>query len=173
MLTCHPQFPQSWTIYLLWPLSILMIVDCLANSHQAFSSYQIWSFFCAGRRISHRPFAQLRTEQLPWRLEATHLRETSFSGELPTSIGNLNSLNELEIWSCNFSGLLPFSLGNVSYLKVLDLSNNSFRGQVPSSWKTFPNWLTWHFVTTISVAVTFLGLVSWTNSSIWSFATSI
>ena len=66
-------------------------------------------------------------------LEAIHLGETSFSGELPTSIGNLNSLNELDIWSCNFSGLLPFSLGNISHLKVLDLTNNSFRGQVPSS----------------------------------------
>uniref|UniRef100_A0A7N2LI63 Leucine-rich repeat-containing N-terminal plant-type domain-containing protein n=1 Tax=Quercus lobata TaxID=97700 RepID=A0A7N2LI63_QUELO len=66
-------------------------------------------------------------------LEAINLGETSYSGELPTSIGNLNSLNELEIWSCNFSGLLPFSLGNISHLKVLDLTNNSFRGQVPSS----------------------------------------
>nr|XP_023925785.1 receptor-like protein Cf-9 homolog [Quercus suber] len=66
-------------------------------------------------------------------LEAIHLGETSFSGELPTSIGNLNSLNELEICSCNFSGLLPFSLGNISHLKVLDLTNNSFRGEVPSS----------------------------------------
>ena len=131
MLTCHPQFPQSWTIYLLWPLSILMIVDCLVNSHQGFSSYQIWSFFSVQGNeylTGHLPNFERNST-----LEAIHLGETSFSGELPTSIGNLNSLNELDIWSCNFSGLLPFSLGNISHLKVLDLTNNSFRGQVPSS----------------------------------------
>lgn len=66
-------------------------------------------------------------------LEAIYLGETSFSGQLPTSIGNLKSLNKLKIWSRNFSGPLPFSLGNISHLKVLDLTNNSFRGQVPSS----------------------------------------
>lgn len=66
-------------------------------------------------------------------LEAIYLGETSFSGQLPTSIGNLKSLNELQIQSCNFSGPLPFALGNISHLKVLDLTNNSFRGQVPSS----------------------------------------
>ncbi|KAM4080645.1 hypothetical protein ACJW30_11G033600 [Castanea mollissima] len=66
-------------------------------------------------------------------LEAIYLGETSFSGELPTAVGNLQSLNELGIWNCNFSGPLPYSLGNISNLKVLDLTNNSFRGQVPSS----------------------------------------
>ncbi|CAK7357341.1 unnamed protein product [Dovyalis caffra] len=55
---------------------------------------------------------------------------------LPASIGNLHSLEDLTIDSCNLSGLIPFSVGNLSRLGTLILRNNSFRGQIPS---TFAN----------------------------------
>ena len=66
-------------------------------------------------------------------LKLLYLYGTSFSGELPTSIGRLGSLTELDISSCNFTGLVPSSLGHLPQLSYLDLSNNSFSGQIPSS----------------------------------------
>ncbi|KAL0006003.1 hypothetical protein SO802_013564 [Lithocarpus litseifolius] len=66
-------------------------------------------------------------------LKILSLWGTSFSGKLPDSIGNLNSLNVLLIGNCDFSGHIPSSLGNLTRLTYLDLSNNSFVGQIPSS----------------------------------------
>ncbi|XP_034710405.1 receptor-like protein 7 isoform X1 [Vitis riparia] len=66
-------------------------------------------------------------------LKVLYLSGTSFSGELPTSIGRLGSLTELAISSCNFTGLVPSPLGHLPQLSYLDLSSNSFSGQIPSS----------------------------------------
>ncbi|GLT50716.1 hypothetical protein SLA2020_241820 [Shorea laevis] len=59
-------------------------------------------------------------------LEVSH---TSFSGELPVSIGRLGSLEVLNASSCNFSGLIPPSIGNLTKFLTLALHNNSFRGE--------------------------------------------
>ncbi|VFQ67420.1 unnamed protein product [Cuscuta campestris] len=61
-------------------------------------------------------------------LKSLWLSHTSFGGVLPPSIGNLASLEELEISYCNFTGKLPVSLA----LRIIDLSNNSFGGKLPS-----------------------------------------
>ncbi|KAJ9686883.1 hypothetical protein PVL29_015652 [Vitis rotundifolia] len=66
------------------------------------------------------------------RLRWLYLGGTSFSGELPTSIGRLGSLIELDISSCNFTGLVPSSLGHLTQLSHLVLLNNSFSGQISS-----------------------------------------
>ncbi|KAF5482601.1 hypothetical protein F2P56_003159 [Juglans regia] len=66
-------------------------------------------------------------------LEVLNLAFTSFLGEIPTSIGNLGSLNTLDLRSCNFSGSIPSSLGNLTSLIYLEISNNSFVGKIPSS----------------------------------------
>ncbi|XP_059663932.1 receptor-like protein 6 [Cornus florida] len=58
---------------------------------------------------------------------------TSFSGELPNSIGKLDSLNDLDIAECNFSGLIPSSFSNFTQLIYLNLSANHFMGHIPSS----------------------------------------
>ncbi|KAM4098847.1 hypothetical protein ACJW30_07G110100 [Castanea mollissima] len=58
---------------------------------------------------------------------------TSFSGELPASMGNLGSLITLDMWNCNISGPIPFSLGNLTNLSYLKLSNNTLVGNIPSS----------------------------------------
>ncbi|XP_019090928.1 PREDICTED: receptor-like protein 12 [Camelina sativa] len=44
-----------------------------------------------------------------------------------------NSLSELTIENTTFSGNIPFSLGNLSYLSILDLGSNNFVGEIPSS----------------------------------------
>ncbi|EOY19927.1 Receptor like protein 6, putative [Theobroma cacao] len=65
--------------------------------------------------------------------EFLSLWDTSFSGELPDSIGNLESLKHLNFALCNFSGRVPRSLGNLSKLIHLDFAANSFSGHIPSS----------------------------------------
>ncbi|XP_065848965.1 receptor-like protein 7 [Euphorbia lathyris] len=66
-------------------------------------------------------------------LEMLRLQGTNFSGQLPLSIGNLNSLRVFTAWRCRFGGVLPSVItGNLSKLHILDLSHNYFAGQVPS-----------------------------------------
>ncbi|GLT82431.1 hypothetical protein SLE2022_008020 [Rubroshorea leprosula] len=69
-------------------------------------------------------------------LSLLDVRNTTFSGEFPISIGMLSSLEYLDVSSCSFSGLVPPSVGNLTKLQVLILANNSFGGEkVPF----FPN----------------------------------
>ncbi|KAB1670444.1 hypothetical protein ES319_1Z167200v1 [Gossypium barbadense] len=65
------------------------------------------------------------------KLKELALWNTRFSGELPASIGNLDSLEYLGLGNCNFTGSVPFTLGNLLNLKFLNLGNNSFTGLVP------------------------------------------
>ncbi|XP_028075179.1 receptor-like protein 7 [Camellia sinensis] len=57
----------------------------------------------------------------------------SFSGIVPDSTCNLESISFLDLSGCNFSGMLPASLGSVTKLTVLDLGSNQFWGQIPTS----------------------------------------
>ncbi|KAF5442828.1 hypothetical protein F2P56_035446 [Juglans regia] len=54
------------------------------------------------------------------------LGDTNFSGNLPATIGNLNSLTAFAIGNCNFSGTIPNSFSNLTQLIMLNLSQNSF-----------------------------------------------
>ncbi|GKV50927.1 hypothetical protein SLEP1_g57605 [Rubroshorea leprosula] len=62
-------------------------------------------------------------------LRALNVGNTTFSGELPISIGMLSSLEYLDVSSCNLSGWVPPSIGNLTKLHVLNLPNNSFKGK--------------------------------------------
>ncbi|KAJ1386386.1 Leucine-rich repeat [Sesbania bispinosa] len=67
--------------------------------------------------------------QLPKSNWSTHLRYldlsgTSFSGEIPNSIGHLKYLNHLGFRGCNFDGMVPISLGNLTQLMYLSLGFN-------------------------------------------------
>ncbi|XP_044471349.1 receptor-like protein 7 [Mangifera indica] len=66
-------------------------------------------------------------------LEVLRVANTSFSGEIPYSIGNLNSLLILEISSCKFYGLIPPSLGNLTKLTYLYLNDNKLSGELPTA----------------------------------------
>ncbi|CAL5391016.1 unnamed protein product [Camellia sinensis] len=59
-------------------------------------------------------------------LQHLMLSDTSFSGKLSDSIGNLNFLNQLDFSGCYFSGSLPASLGNLTQLNYVSLSSNKF-----------------------------------------------
>ncbi|XVF18854.1 hypothetical protein REPUB_Repub11eG0058800 [Reevesia pubescens] len=66
-------------------------------------------------------------------LEDLDVSNTSFSGELPESFGNLKSLQGLGLIGSKFSRPNPRSLGNFSQLSSLFLSYNNFSGKVPFS----------------------------------------
>ncbi|GKV33164.1 hypothetical protein SLEP1_g41699 [Rubroshorea leprosula] len=64
-------------------------------------------------------------------LKYLNLANTSFSGELPHSIGNLKLLKELNLHGCQFYGSIPGSLANLTELTQLDFFANHLRGQIP------------------------------------------
>ncbi|XP_058001522.1 receptor-like protein 6 [Hevea brasiliensis] len=72
-------------------------------------------------------------------LELLVLSFTSFSGELPDSIGNLKSLMVLELGSCHFSGSIPASLGSLKQLTRLDLSYTNWTGMIPDVFENLSN----------------------------------
>ncbi|CAL5335563.1 unnamed protein product [Camellia sinensis] len=56
-----------------------------------------------------------------------------FQGEIPKSIGRLNSLRGLNLSHNNLEGHIPTSLGNLKNLELLDLSSNKFVGRFLSN----------------------------------------
>ena len=60
------------------------------------------------------------------------LSTTNFSGELPASIGNLKSLQDLDLKFCQFSGSIPASLENLTQITSLSLFVNHFSGKIPN-----------------------------------------
>ncbi|XP_047966056.1 receptor-like protein 36 [Salvia hispanica] len=58
-------------------------------------------------------------------LTTIDLSSNKFSGNIPVSIGNLNSLRYLNLSRNNLTGQIPVSLGNISILESLDLSWNN------------------------------------------------
>ncbi|XP_043721131.1 receptor-like protein EIX1 [Telopea speciosissima] len=61
------------------------------------------------------------------------LSATQLSGPIPTSIGNLSSLIELDLSATQLSGPIPATIRNLSSLRTLDLSNTQITGPIPMS----------------------------------------
>ncbi|XP_034676980.1 receptor-like protein 33 [Vitis riparia] len=59
------------------------------------------------------------------------LSSNKFQGEIPKSIGNLNSLRGLNLSHNNLRGHIPPSFGNLKLLESLDLSSNKLIGRIP------------------------------------------
>ncbi|KAL7250969.1 hypothetical protein ACSBR1_012901 [Camellia fascicularis] len=59
-----------------------------------------------------------------------------FQGEIPKSIGRLNSLQRLNLSHNNLEGHIPNSLRNLKNLESLDLSSNKFGGEIPQQLKS-------------------------------------
>ncbi|XVF81448.1 hypothetical protein PTKIN_Ptkin15bG0156000 [Pterospermum kingtungense] len=59
-------------------------------------------------------------------IEVLKLANTSFSGPLPYSIGELTKIKKLILSLNQFSGKIPSSLANLTQLTVLSLSHNNF-----------------------------------------------
>ncbi|KAB2621917.1 receptor-like protein 12 [Pyrus ussuriensis x Pyrus communis] len=73
-------------------------------------------------------------------LRSLILSQTSFSGLLHDSIGNLNMLSTLDLSKSNFTGSIPKSIGNLTKLVDLKLSSNMFNGSISSiHWENLIN----------------------------------
>ncbi|KAJ9676372.1 hypothetical protein PVL29_025075 [Vitis rotundifolia] len=68
-----------------------------------------------------------------------YLSSTNFSGELPASIGNLQSLQTLDLFYCEFSGSIPASLENLTQITSLNLLSNHFSGKIPNVFNNLRN----------------------------------
>ncbi|CAN6215833.1 unnamed protein product [Urochloa humidicola] len=60
-----------------------------------------------------------------------NIGHNSFTGSIPTEIGQLKMLDVLNISSNNLSGEIPWQISNLTSLQVLDLSNNQLTGEIP------------------------------------------
>nr|AMM42954.1 LRR-RLK [Vernicia montana] len=86
-------------------------------------------------QVPHNPSLVGHLPESQWgnRLKSLWVTNTSFSGHLPTSIGNLHSLEVFDISYCEFVGAIPSSLGNLTQLVELNLRVNSLTLETPSS----------------------------------------
>jgi hypothetical protein len=54
------------------------------------------------------------------------------TGSLPSNLGDLTTLQILKLHSNNLQDALPTEISNLGMLEELDLSNNRFEGRIPS-----------------------------------------
>ncbi|XP_057803776.1 receptor-like protein 43 [Salvia miltiorrhiza] len=83
-------------------------------------------------RITLKGVNQLLKKRLLKTFTTIDFSSNKFSGSIPNSMGNLNSLRYLNLSHNNLMGHIPASLGNISVLESLDLSSNKLDGGIPS-----------------------------------------
>ncbi|XP_021752779.1 receptor-like protein 12 isoform X2 [Chenopodium quinoa] len=66
-------------------------------------------------------------------LEELNLQYANFSGVIPSSISNLKKLRSIYLSKNHFSGVIPSSISNLKKLRSIYLSKNHFSGVIPSS----------------------------------------
>ncbi len=66
-------------------------------------------------------------------LEVINLSQNlNMTGDLPSSVGNLTQLRDLKIVGCtNFSSPIPSSLGELENIEIIDLKFSGFTGSIP------------------------------------------
>jgi Leucine-rich repeat (LRR) protein len=68
-----------------------------------------------------------------------YLYENGLTGAIPSEMGNLNSLEWLQLNLNSLSGEIPAELGNLGSLVWLDLPGNDFTGEIPSELSNLSN----------------------------------
>ncbi|KAJ0985363.1 hypothetical protein J5N97_003719 [Dioscorea zingiberensis] len=94
-------------------------------------------------------------------LEALRLDKNDFSGTVPSSIGNLTKLNELNLANNKLTGPMP-NLTGMNSLNYVDLSNNSFDPTEAPLWFST-------IVTLTSLAASHGGLTGQVPQKLFSF----
>ncbi|KAK7835023.1 receptor-like protein eix1 [Quercus suber] len=61
------------------------------------------------------------------------LSSNNITGNIPASLGDMNSNQVIDLLSNNLTGNITASIGNCSYLKVLDVGGNNLYGGIPNS----------------------------------------
>jgi Leucine-rich repeat (LRR) protein len=72
-------------------------------------------------------------------LQSLNLSSNQLSGSIPPELGNLSSLQSLFLSSNRLSGSIPPELGDLSSLLVLRLNHNHLTGDVPASFVNLVN----------------------------------
>lgn len=67
------------------------------------------------------------------RVTTLALPSTNLRGQLPSALGNLICLSELQLGGNQLRGNIPATLGKLSRLTELDLSGNTFSGAIPAA----------------------------------------
>ncbi|OMP06180.1 hypothetical protein CCACVL1_01688 [Corchorus capsularis] len=78
------------------------------------------------------PIPQNISESMP-NLIFLSFSSNQLTGEIPDSIGDMLSLQVIDLSKNKLVGNIPSSIGNCSFLKVLDLGNNNLSGVIPDS----------------------------------------
>ena len=65
-------------------------------------------------------------------LEELDLAENRLTGAIPSELGNLSNLTALTLASNQLTGAMPVELGNLANLTVLTLASNQLTGAIPS-----------------------------------------
>ncbi|KAE8672587.1 putative LRR receptor-like serine/threonine-protein kinase [Hibiscus syriacus] len=72
-------------------------------------------------------------------LENLDLSNNSLNGSLPLSIFNATQLRSLDLSNNSISGFLPETIGRLQYLQFLNLSDNALAGGLPATITTIQN----------------------------------
>jgi Leucine-rich repeat (LRR) protein len=73
------------------------------------------------------------------RVTQLNLQGNNLSGPIPTSIGNLTSVNILNFYINQLSGSIPTTVDNLQLLTNLKLNSNRLTGSIPASFGNLPN----------------------------------
>jgi len=65
------------------------------------------------------------------KIEVLSLAANKLHGKLPSSIGNMSSLTNFDLFSNSVEGGIPSSIGKLCNLKIFDLSGNNLTGSLP------------------------------------------
>ena len=91
-----------------------------------------WSF--KTNWLSNKPVAEwLWVGVSGSRVVTLKLNSNNLKGSIPSSIGNLTQLKELELYGNKLGGQIPSTIGNLSQLERLHLFNNQLSGYIPNS----------------------------------------
>ncbi|KAJ7294776.1 hypothetical protein O6H91_21G065100 [Diphasiastrum complanatum] len=71
-------------------------------------------------------------------LQYLELYSNNISGSIPKEIGNLSQLVSLDLYQNEFTGEIPDTLGSLTELRFLRLNNNSLSGKIPMSLTSIP-----------------------------------
>ncbi|KAG2322156.1 hypothetical protein Bca52824_015369 [Brassica carinata] len=122
-------------------LNVIELRSCNLEKNNSFTSFQLpkSAHKLLFLNISDNEFTHIFPENIGWtlpHLKYMNLANNGFQGNVPSSLGNIKSIEYMDISHNSFSGKLPQSFGKGCYsLGVLKMSHNKLSGDVfPESW---------------------------------------